>query len=182
MRPGPTPSRPCPRLSTPLSTPSARLLSESPLPPLTPPMLPPPLPWLTPLMLDTPLPPLPWLTPLMLDTPLPPLLWPKLPSCVAAITKYLSIISVTGLNPCWSVTDRVTCHTCHSLQTDTCGHVNHVSWWLLLLYRRRNASNVLVTPLQYDILHSKIRTSGTYFVMLNVLLLDIVGSYLLINL
>merc|ERR1712110_381910 len=130
-------------LSTPLSTPSARLLSESPL---------------------------------------PPLLWPKLPSYVAAITKYLSIISVTGLNPCWSVTDRVTCHTCHSLQTDTCGHVNHVSWWLLLLYRRRNTSNVLVTPLQYDILHSKIRTSGTYFVMLNVLLLDIVGSYLLINL
>merc|ERR1719356_1352150 len=158
MRPGPTPSRPSPRLSTPLSTPSARLLSESPLPPL------------------------PWLTPLMLDTPLPPLSWPKLPSCVAAITKYLSIISVTGLNPCWSVTDRVTCHTCHSLQTDTCGHVKHVSWWLLLLYRRRNTSNVLVTPLQYDILHSKIRTSGTYFVMLNVLLLDIVGSYLLINL
>merc|ERR1712203_723399 len=98
---------------------------------------------------------------------LPPPSWPKLSRCVAAITKYL--ISVTGLYPSWSVTDRVTCRTCHLYHTDTWGHVSHVSWWLLSLSRCRNTSNVLVTPLQYDILLSYIKTSGNFFVMLNVL-------------
>ena len=44
-----------------------------------------------------------------------------------------------------------------------------LSWWLLSKLRCRITSNVLVVPLQYDITFSNFRTSGTFFVMLNVL-------------
>merc|ERR1711994_701674 len=90
------------------------------------------------------------------ELPRPPPWWPRyLPTY---LPEYLS----EGLHPRWSVRRQ-------GRVSGTRVTRGPLSWWLLSKLRCRITSNVLVVPLQYDITFSNFRTSGTFFVTLNVL-------------